>query len=41
MSNLNRRQVLKAIGLTASAAVLSEAGIVAAPIAPKTGNGFV
>ncbi|WPV02874.1 sugar phosphate isomerase/epimerase family protein [Mucilaginibacter sp. cycad4] len=42
MSNLNRRQVLKAIGLTAAAAVLSEAGTVAAaPIAPKAGNGFV
>jgi sugar phosphate isomerase/epimerase len=41
MSNLNRRQVLKAIGLTAGAAVLSETAAVAAPIAPKTGNGFV
>ncbi|WP_413667082.1 sugar phosphate isomerase/epimerase family protein [Mucilaginibacter sp. Mucisp86] len=41
MSNLNRRQVLKAIGLTAGAAVLSEAGATATPIAPKAGNGFV
>jgi 2-keto-myo-inositol isomerase len=41
MSNLNRRQVLKAIGLTAGAAVLSEAAVMAAPIAPKAGNGFV
>jgi 2-keto-myo-inositol isomerase len=40
MSNLNRRQVLKVIGLTAGAAVLSEA-VTAAPIAPKAGNGFV
>jgi sugar phosphate isomerase/epimerase len=41
MSNLNRRQVLKAIGLTAGAAVLSGATVSAAPIAPKAGNGFV
>lgn len=41
MSNLNRREVLKAIGLTAGAAVLSEAKTVAAPIAPKIGNDFV
>lgn len=41
MSNLNRRQVLKAIGLTAGAAVLSEAGSAAITIAPKMNNGFV
>lgn len=41
MSNLNRRQVLKAIGLTAGAAVLSEVATAASPIAPKVGNGFV
>jgi sugar phosphate isomerase/epimerase len=41
MSNLNRRQVLKAIGLTAGAAVLSGATVSAAPIAPKAGNGLV
>jgi 2-keto-myo-inositol isomerase len=40
MGDLNRRQMLKAIGVTAGAAVLSKA-IFAAPIAPKTGNGFV
>jgi sugar phosphate isomerase/epimerase len=40
MSNLNRRQVLKAIGLTAGAAVLSEA-VVASPISPKADSGFV
>ncbi|UOE47034.1 sugar phosphate isomerase/epimerase [Mucilaginibacter sp. SMC90] len=41
MSNLNRRQVLKAIGLTAGAAVLSETGSAAVTIAPKINNGFV
>lgn len=33
--------MLKAIGLTTGAAILSEAGAAAVPIAPKAGNGFV